>query len=62
MRLRFVQGRPIRQVTCVFLQGVTEELGKQGKKALLLIWDNARWPLSKQVTTGRPKPQVESGF
>ncbi|WP_034341962.1 transposase, partial [Deinococcus misasensis] len=25
------------------------ELGKQGKKALLLVWDNASWHISKQV-------------
>jgi hypothetical protein len=51
MLLRFVQGRPVSAVTCEFLQWVTQELGKQGKKALLLVWDNASWHISKQVTS-----------
>lgn len=49
MMLRFVQGRPVSQVTCDFLQWVAGELQQEGKKALLLVWDNASWHVSQQV-------------
>ena len=49
MMLRFVKGRPVGQVTCDFLCWVTKELHGEGKKALLLVWDNASWHISKQV-------------
>jgi transposase len=49
MLLRFVQGRPVSQVTEDFLAWVCERLRVEGKKALLLIWDNASWHVSKRV-------------
>jgi transposase len=49
MLLRFVDGRPVSQVTEDFLAWVCERLAAEGKKALLLIWDNASWHVSKQV-------------
>ncbi len=47
--LRFVDGRPISGMTTQFLDWCSEQLAAQGKTALLLVWDNASWHLSKQV-------------
>jgi transposase len=49
MLLRFVQGRPVSQVTEDYLAWVGERLAREGKKALLLIWDNAPWHVSQRV-------------
>ena len=47
--LRFVEGRPVSQVTEDFLNWVCARLAAEGKKALLLVWDNASWHVSKRV-------------
>ena len=49
MLLRFVHGRPLSQVTCDFLAWIAEQFATQGKRALFLVWDNARWHTSKIV-------------
>ena len=49
MLLRFVDGRPVSQVTEDFLAWVCVALGREGKKALLLVWDNASWHVSARV-------------
>ena len=49
MMLRFVTGRPVSQVTEDYLAWVCKRLGKEGKKALPLVWDNAAWHVSKRV-------------
>lgn len=49
MLLRFVQGRPVSCVTCRFLSWVLAELAAEGKQALLMVWDNASWHVSKEV-------------
>jgi DDE superfamily endonuclease len=49
MMVRFVDGRPVSQVTVDYLAWVCQELAREGKKALLLVWDNASWHISKQV-------------
>ena len=49
MLLRFVQGRPVSQVTEDYLAWVSERLAAVGKKALLLVWDNAPWHVSRRV-------------
>ncbi len=49
MLLRFVDGRPVSQVTCDFLAWVLERLAMEGKKALFLVWDNASWHISRIV-------------
>ena len=49
MMLRFVDGRPVSQVTEDYLSWVCERLVEEGKRALLLIWDNASWHVSKKV-------------
>jgi DDE superfamily endonuclease len=47
--LRFVDGRPVSAVTTQFLEWCCAKLAAAGKTALLLVWDNAAWHLSKEV-------------
>ena len=47
--LRFVDGRPLSAITTQFLEWCCQRLEAVGKKALLLIWDNASWHKSHQV-------------
>lgn len=47
--LRFVDGRPVSAVTIAFLQWSLHRLDREGKQALLLIWDNASWHISHAV-------------
>jgi hypothetical protein len=49
MMLRLVTGRPVSQVTEDYLAWVCEQLQAEGKTALLLVWDNAAWHVSKRV-------------
>jgi transposase len=49
MLLRFVDGRPVSAITTQFLAWCCERLAEQGKTALLLVWDNASWHVSKGV-------------
>ncbi len=49
MMLRFVDGRPVSHVTAQFLAWVCDDLAREGKTALLLVWDNASWHISKAV-------------
>ena len=51
MHLRFVEGRPVSQVTTDFLEWLCEQVQVQGKNVLMLIWDNDSWHVSKQVRT-----------
>ena len=51
MPLRFVDERPVSAVTCAFLAWATECLAAAGVRALVLIWDNASWPISREVHT-----------
>ena len=57
MLLRFVNGRPVSQVTCDYLAWVADRLAHDGKKALVLIWDNASWHRSKIVRQVAQSPQ-----
>ena len=65
MMLRFVTGRPVSQVTEDYLAWVCEQLSAEGKKALLLVWDNAAWHVSKRVRAWikahNRKARVEGG-
>ena len=47
--LRFVDGRPVSAITTQFLSWNCQRLEALGKKALLLVWDNASWHKSKFV-------------
>jgi hypothetical protein len=49
LMLRFVEGRPVSALTIHFFEWVCQQLHSQGKKALLLIWDNASWHVSQTV-------------
>jgi hypothetical protein len=51
MLLRFVDGRPVSALSIDFLCWCSERLHSIGKTALLLIWDNASWHISKTVHT-----------
>jgi len=51
MTLRFVDGRPVSEITTPFLTECCQELETQGKTAWLLIWDHASWHASKLVRT-----------
>ena len=41
--LRFVDGRPVSAVTIAFLAWCAEQAAALGKRAVLLVWDNASW-------------------
>ena len=47
--LRFVDGRPISDITIQYLVWCCDKLEQAGKKALLMIWDNASWHISRAV-------------
>jgi hypothetical protein len=49
MWLRFVSGRPVSAVTTCFLSWLLSRLAEEGKHALLLVWDNASWHISREV-------------
>jgi transposase len=49
MWLRFVDGRPVSAVTIDFLSWCAAQAQSQGKRAVLLIWDNASWHDSQIV-------------
>ena len=49
MLLRFVEGRPVSQVTEDFLGWLGERFAAEGKKVFVLVWDNASWHISKRV-------------
>jgi transposase len=49
MLLRFVDGRPVSAVTTRFLAWCCDRLQAEGKTALLVVWDNAAWHVSREV-------------
>ena len=51
MFLRFVEERPVSDVTCEFWQWVCQRLKSVGKSVLALVWDNASWHISQKVRT-----------
>jgi transposase len=51
MLLRFVEGRPVSNVTTAFLSWIVEQETLQGCRVLVLFWDNASWHKSKEVQT-----------
>ena len=57
--LRFVAGRPVSQVTEDFLAWACDRLAAEGKRALLLVWDNAvlaRQPAGAGLDQGAQPP------
>lgn len=51
IQVRFVDGRPVSQVTTDFLEWLCQQSTAQGQRTLVLIWDNASWHVSKHVKT-----------
>jgi hypothetical protein len=51
MWLRFVDGRPVSAVTIDFLRWCASAAAALGKRAILLVWDNASWHISQLVRT-----------
>jgi DDE superfamily endonuclease len=49
--LRFVDGRPVSDITTQYLAWCCAKLAEIGKKALLMVWDRASWHISKNVRT-----------
>jgi len=49
--LRFLDGRLVSAVTTTFLDWCGQEAAARGKTALLPVWDNASWHISKEVRT-----------
>jgi transposase len=47
--LRFARGQPVSGLTTQFLEWCCERLAAQGKRALLMVWDNASWHKSQLV-------------
>ena len=47
--LRFVADRPVSARTTEFLAWCCTQLAARGKEALLLVWDNAPWHISRLV-------------
>jgi hypothetical protein len=41
--LRFAEDRPVGEVTALFLEWVCQRLHEEGKKRLIVIWDDASW-------------------
>jgi transposase len=49
--LRFVDGRPVSALTTQYPAWCCAKLQAAGKRALLLVWDNASWHVSRAVRT-----------
>lgn len=49
--LRFVNGRPVSDITIQFLEWCCQKLEELKKQVLALIWDNASWHISRKVRT-----------
>jgi transposase len=49
MLVRFVEQRPISEITCQFLEWIATQVSQMGKRVMPLVWDNATWHVSKQV-------------
>jgi hypothetical protein len=47
--LRFAENRPLSDITAQFLEWVSQELREEGKKRLIVIWDDASWHASRLV-------------
>jgi len=48
--LRFVEGRPVGDVTAQFLNWVCGQLRAEGKSRLIVIWDDPSWHSGKPVS------------
>lgn len=51
MLLRFVEGRPLSEITIQFLAWACQQVAALGHSVLVMLWDNARWHTSTVVRT-----------
>ena len=51
MLLRFVEGRPLSEITIQFLAWACQQVAALGHSVLVMLWDNARWHTSATVRT-----------
>jgi len=49
--VRFVDGRPQGDFTVQFLAWLSEELQNEGKRRLIIVWDDASWHACAEVLT-----------
>jgi hypothetical protein len=49
--LRFVEDRPLGEVTIQFLSWVCESVAGEGKKVLIVVWDEVSWHRSDAVSS-----------
>jgi transposase len=47
--LRFVEGRPLAELSIEFLDWVCWEMRREGKKVLIVVWDDASWHTAESV-------------
>jgi transposase len=47
--LRFVEGRPLSEVTTQFLEWLCRCVAREGKQVLVVIWDDASWHTCEEV-------------
>lgn len=50
MLVRFCQGRPTSALTVAFLDDLLSKAASAGARAVALVWDNASWHLSREVS------------
>jgi transposase len=50
VKLRFVDGRPLAGITIQFLDWLCWEMGRERKKVLIVVWDDASWHTAGSVT------------
>src|SRR5262249_2672006 len=48
--VRFVEGRPLGDVTVQFLEWLCWDADREGKKVLVVIWDDASWHTAEAVS------------
>jgi transposase len=48
--VRFVEGRPVGDVTTQFLEWLCSGAAQEGKKVLVVIWDNPSWHAAESVS------------
>jgi hypothetical protein len=63
--LRFMEGRPVGNVTTQFLDWVCEEIRTEGKSRLIVIWDDPSWhsgrPISGWLAEHNRRAKCEGG-
>jgi hypothetical protein len=47
--VRFVEGRPVGDVSAQFLSWASEQMGTEGKTRLIVVWDEASWHSGNSV-------------